>query len=424
MTKSLRPFAPVVPARLSWVLIALFMVWSSTAIAQSSYSVLYSFCSQTNCTDGSQPFPGSLIRNANGDFYGTTEVGGKNWGTVYQLTALGSQTVLYDFCSLINCADGNAPSGPIVQDSAGNIYGTTQNGGSSAGYGVVFRVDPLGNETVLYNFCSQSFCDDGGLPLGLIQGSSGNFYGVAASGGSTGGGVVFSVTPSGTETVLYAFCPGGYPCRDGAVPFGALIQDSAGNLFGTTVGGGNKSSGGVVFRVTPSGAETVLYHFCSLSRCTDGASPAGGVVQDKAGNLYGVTQSGGKYDKGVLFRIDPSGKETVLHSFCSLPGCADGANPNSGVLLGAGGNLYGSTSAGGNSSNSGVVFRYSLSAQTNKGTVLYTFCSQPNCTDGAQPESLIQDAVGNLYGTTGHGGITTSTAINGAGVVFEIAGPN
>jgi uncharacterized repeat protein (TIGR03803 family) len=429
-------------------------------------SVLYNFCSQGGvyCTDGIQPFAG-LIEDASGNLYGTTNGGGSTnnsdcnagscgYGTVFKLTPSGSdytKTVLYNFCSQTNCTDGANPYAGLIEDSSGNLYGTTYNGGATGG-GTVFKLTPSGNgyiESVLYNFCSQSqgsaFCTDGVNPYaGLIEDSSGNLYGTTNLGGTgvplvNGGyayGTVFMLAPSGSGynyTVLYNFCPPSSTafCTDGAAPNAALILDASGNLYGTTALGGAGTQNciglgcGTVYKLSPNGSgyvETVLYSFCSQggSNCTDGAYPYGaGLIEDASGNLYGTTSDGGVNSCdtpgcGTVFKLAPNGDgsytESVLHSF----DYTDGAGPDAGLIEDASGNLYGTTSSGGTGlswecegCSSGTVFELSPSGNGYTETVLYSFCSEggTQCTDGAMPMAgVIQDASGNLYGSTEFGG--------------------
>jgi len=216
---------------------------------------------------------------------------------------------------------------------------------------------PAVAEQVLYKFCSLGGCTDGSNPsTGLIMDGSGNLYGTTEFGGSHSAGTVFKLAPTMTgwvETVLYSFCAlGGNACTDGGLPLSALIMDGAGNLYGTTDAGGT-NGGGVAFRIAPNGTETVLYSFCALggSACTDGTDPLAGLIMDPAGNLYGAAELGGSHSKGAVYKIAPSGSgwtETVLYSFCSQSSCVDGANPAASLLMDVAGNLYGTTVNGGN----------------------------------------------------------------------------
>jgi uncharacterized repeat protein (TIGR03803 family) len=403
-------------------------VWAQTE------TVLYSFCEQKNCTDGAEPVAG-IVFDQKGNLYGTTRTGGAyqycsdvgfGCGVVFKLTRAGKYTLLHTFCEQGgNCTDGANPYAASVLDPEGNLYGTTEYGGVH-GQGVVFKLTPEGQYAVLHSFCARNNCTDGYDPsAGLALDQKGNLYGTTAYGGAHGGGVVFKLTSDGKYTVLHSFCQQGYPCTDGTGPRGGLVLDQDGNLYGTTLLGGGfigycSDVGygcGVVFKLTPKGKATALYSFCAQSNCTDGASPYAGLVLDQTGNLYGTTTYGGAncspgYGCGVVFKLAPKGKETVLYNFCAQTGCPDGSNPSLGRLVfDPKGNLYGTTVDGGTPScnyfsGCGVVFKF---APKGKETVLYSFCPQwPSCTDGDDPlTGLVFDQKGNLYGTTlggGHGG--------------------
>jgi uncharacterized repeat protein (TIGR03803 family) len=296
-----------------------------------------------------------------------------------------TEVVLHNFASPPN---GAYPAWGVVRDSAGNLYGTTNGaysdvgGGGTNNAGVVFKVDTSGNETVLHSFTGGA---DGNSPNGVILDSAGNLYGVTESGGGNGVGVVFKVVTSG-ETVLYSFTGG----NDGGYPNGVTF-DSAGNLYGTTTYGG-ASGAGVVFKVGTSG-ETVLYTFTGGN---DGANPYAGVILDSVGNLYGTTSGGGASGAGVVYKVDTSGNETVLYGFT---GGADGDSPYAGVVRDSVGNLYGTTAFGGTAAE-GVVFKVDTSGNE---TVLHT---GHRGLDGDQPDTagVILDSVGNLYGTNAFGG--------------------
>jgi uncharacterized repeat protein (TIGR03803 family) len=410
------------------------------------YSVLYNFCSAPNCTDGAAPQAG-LIQDAAFNLFGTTTAGGGNsnpscgsngCGTVFKLDNTGHETVLYSFCSAPNCTDGAAPQAGLIQDAARNLYGTTEVGGANAnsncsnGCGTVFEVDNTGHETVLYSFCSITVggppCLDGSSPqAGLIQDAAGNFYGTTKFGGPGNGGTVFKLDNTGHETVVDGFCEIEPNCPDGSAPEAGLIQDAAGNLYGTTSSGGIgffTVGGGTVFKL--GAVSTVLYNFCIANGCPDGSVPAAGLIQDAAGNLYGTTSHGGAGavtgfgDGGTVFKVDTAAHHTIIYSFCSAANCTDGQLPAAGLIQDAAGNLFGTTTAGGGNSNPscgsngcGTVFKLD---NTGHETVLYSFCSAPNCTDGAAPQAgLIHDAAGNLYGTTTLGGVN-----GGGGTVFKV----
>ena len=353
-------------------------------------TVLYTF---PFGTDGENPKAG-LIRDAAGNLYGTTYEGGTaGAGTVFKLDPTGQETVLHNFTGL---DDGGYPQSNLILDESGNLYGTARAGSGRAG--VVFRVDTSGNETVLYGFTGG---DDGHNPLGgVVFDSAGNLYGTTHSGGFANAGVVFKLDPAGQETVLYNFRGG----ADGHSPVAGVILDSAGNLYGTTSAGGADNAG-VVYMVNPAGQEKVLYSFTGGA---DGGLPYAGVVCDSAGNLYGTTVEGGAGGKGVVYNVDTAGQETVLHSFGDG---ADGGSPYAGLTFDANGNLIGTTEFGG-TVGAGVVFKMDLAGQE---TVLYNFT---NGVDGGFPRAgLILDSAGNLYGTTLGGGNERS------GVVFKLTKP-
>jgi uncharacterized repeat protein (TIGR03803 family) len=340
-----------------------------------------------------------------------------------------SESVLYSFCSASNCTDGANPVAGLIQDAAGNLYGTTTAGGDVNDFGTVFKLLPPAQqggtwaEMVLHRFN----CTDGAVPnAALIQDATGNLYGTTKGGGSTcnyplspGDGTVFKLDNTGQESVLYSFTGG----ADGSAPVSDLIQDAAGNLYGTTIdlyGGANV---GTVFKLDNTDKETVLYGFTGGA---DGAEPYGGLVEDAAGNLYGTTYYGGANNSGTVFKLDNTGQETVLNSFT---GGADGGFPPAGLVRDAAGNLHGTTESGGNlncisgklAPGCGTVFEVD---NTGNFTVLYTFCSASNCTDGSNPfAGLIQDATGNLYGTTRFGGANVSPNGFGGGAVFKLLPP-
>ena len=346
-------------------------------------TVLFSF---TASAAGSGPVK-NLIRDAAGNYYGTTSGGGTaGQGVVFKLDTTGHETVLHSFTG----ADGANPESGLIWDPSGDLYGTTSAGGSS-NQGVVYKLDPNGNETVLHSFTGGA---DGGWPLaGLIRDSAGNLYGTTASGGTSLSGTVFKVDPTGRETVLHNFSGG----LDGGGPEGDLIGDGAGNLYGTTIQGAEFGAGNV-FKLDKTGHVTVLYSFTAGA---DGGYSRAGLVRDSAGNLYGTTGNGGTGSGGVVFKVDTTGLESVLYAFS---GGLDGGTPMAGVILDSAGNLYG-TAANGGDSNHGVVFKVDATGQE---TVLHSFTGA----DGAGPSgALIRDSAGNLYGTTSAGGKYSGGAV-------------
>jgi uncharacterized repeat protein (TIGR03803 family) len=390
----------VIRPRFAFTLVLAVVVATSHPSPAQTYSVLYSFGSATG--DGIGP-SGALTQDAAGNFYGITQVGGNSSvGTVFSLTPAGLETVLYDFNLR---PDAMLPVFGLIRDSAGNLYGTTPAGGTygaNNGDGAVFKLDAAGNETVLHSFGKGK---DGVIPNGpLIRDAKGYLYGETISGGRYGAGTLFRISPPGAEKILYSFTG-----PDGANPSGGLIQDADGNLYGTAWGGGANGFG-IVFQFTPAGAFTVLYNFCSAVHCTDGGQPMAGLVQDSFGTLYGTTVNGGAQNQGTVFRLTKTGKEVVLHSFGEANG--DGYFPMAGLVRDKAGNLYGTTSVGG-AFRCGTVFKVSAAR---KETVLHSFCAQPDCADGTSPGfgNLFRDEAGDLYGVAGGGAYQE-------GVVFKLA---
>jgi len=262
-------------------------------------TTLYSFCSRyiinVGCTDGQGP--NALLQATNGKFYGGTYAGGANgYGTVFEVTPSGRLTTLYGFCSQANCSDGANPTTGMIQATNGNIYGTTYWGGRGgfSGNGTIFEITPSGTHTTLYSFCSQSNCSDGAHPnAGVVQATSGDLYGTTYGGGANNvGGTVFTIAPGGTLSTLYRFCSK-TDCPDGSNPYATVIQATDGNFYGAT-GSGGAHGGGAAFKITPSGKLTALRSFCAQSGCTDGETPwFGELLQDTNGEIYGTTYYGG-----------------------------------------------------------------------------------------------------------------------------------
>jgi uncharacterized repeat protein (TIGR03803 family) len=241
--------------------------------------------------------------------FGTTQYGGANaGGIVFSLTPSGSkqwnEQVLYSFCSQTNCADGTNPDTPLYIDAQGNIYGTTPNGGQGNNGGVVFELSPSGSsytESVLYSFCSQANCADGAVPRGgVISDGQGNLYGPTTVGGADDDGLIFELSPNGTQWQFSELAD--FNGANGHLPWGTLIRDSNGNLFGAASSGGTKQDG-TVFEF--NGSLQSLYSFCPERGCQDGKFPSTGVVEDSAGNLYGATAGGGGNGGGTLYELSP-----------------------------------------------------------------------------------------------------------------------
>jgi uncharacterized repeat protein (TIGR03803 family) len=387
------------------------------ALAQAqTFTTLYSFCSEAGCADGSTPYAG-LLQATDGSFFGTTYTGGSNdGGTVFRIDMKGRLKTVYSFCSQTGCADGSNPYAGLLQAPSRNFYGTTESGGAASA-GSVFKLTPSGTLSVVHSFDGS----DGFTPYaGLVRAPGGNFYGTTGGSGSgaTISGTVFKVTPAGKLTTLHQFCSK-TNCTDGANPWGVLVEAKDGNFYGTTAAGGThvcKTRGqekigcGTVFRITPNGKLTTLYNFCSQggNNCTDGVTPLAGLIEARDGSFYGTTSGGGAKADGTVFRITPEGKLNTVHSFQG----ADGATPYGGLLQASDGYFYGTTTFGG-ANSSGVIFKLATSG---KLTTLYDFCSQTNCTDGSFPHAaLAQAAAGRFYGTTGAGGDADS------GTVFSLS---
>jgi uncharacterized repeat protein (TIGR03803 family) len=357
----------ILPAVLLIVIltVAFALAPSAGAGAASKFETIYKFVGLTNGT-----FPeAALTYDSAGNLYGTTMLPVAD-GNAFELkpNSDGSWTesVIYYFTG----TDGSYPRSGLTLDSAGNLYGTLSEGGANHNAGVVYELTPNENGTwtddVLYNFCSLSNCADGSTSYaGLTFDRNGNLYGTTAEGGASDGGTVFKLAPnrSGgwTESVIYSFSQ-----TEGGEPLAGLIFDQAGNLYGTGFAGGRGQGFGVVFRLSPNknGSWTYakLYQFCRLENCRDGGNPWAGLTFDSAGNLYGTTKFQGAHGDGVVFELSPTAKgpwvERVLYQFT---GGDDGGNPQGGVTFDSSGKLYGTTYYGGGSNSCkggcGVVFK-------------------------------------------------------------------
>jgi uncharacterized repeat protein (TIGR03803 family) len=365
--------------------------------------------------DGGYPPLGPLAQGLNGDFYGATGADAYIGGAIFAMTPGSSVTDLVSFCSRPESCGPYSVREPmgLALGADGNFYGTTYEGGPQAD-GAVFELSANGF-TVLYGFCRQPNCADGANPSSpLVQGSAdGDVYGTTGGGGANGAGTVFEIALPGKLITLYSFCsqPG---CADGGGP-APLIQATDGNFYGTTSYGG-ASNHGTVFEMTPAGALTTLHSFCSLPSCADGSGPSP-LIQASDGNLYGVTGGGGAQGDGTVFEITPAGKPTTLYSFCSQTNCTDGSGPDAGLIQASDGNFYGVTGGGG-AQGAGTVFEITPAG---KLTTLYSFCPGNDCRDGAVPSSLVQGTHGGFYGTTYAGGVTGSNCPGGCGTVFFLS---
>lgn len=406
--------------------LALALAASATAQTQT-LTVLHTF---TGLPDGARPV-GKLLLDPAGILYGTTTIGGTiGYGSVFKVDASGNESVFYSFAGP---PDGSEPVSGVIRDTAGNLYGATDLGGtetdclsdqSGSGCGIVFKLDPSGGETVLHRFGSNG--PDGFYPAGpLALDSSGTLWGSTQEGGrqgckiptppngllvDVGCGTVFKVEVGGFESVVHNF-----EKVDGAWPLGGVVQDQAGNLYGATKTGGlmNCPSDwfgecGTVFKVDTTGQVSVLYSFKGGDGGPDGDIPESSLILDPAGNLYGTTNAGGTVQCdpihlpgiscGTIFQLTPAGKETVLYSF----GGSEAAGfPTNGLVRDAAGNFYALVS--------GLVLKLD---SMGKESILYTFTGLDIIASG----DLVQDAAGNLYGTTLFG-------TNGEGTVFKLTTP-
>ncbi len=393
----------------------LFCIAAAIAAPAQTFTTLYDFCPKSGCTDGWAPV--GLVQGINGDFYGTTWFGGTSTacgtdgcGTLFTITAGGTLNTLHSF----DGADGAVPGG-AVQATNGDFYGTTTAGGTSSacgndGCGTVFSITTAGTLTTLHDFDFK----DGSHPNAVLQATDGNFYGTAWTGGASdacstyGCGTVFKITSKGKLTTLHNF-----DASDGSGPIGWLVQATNGNLYGTTRtpphGEGGGYGYGTIFEITLKGKLTTLHSFDG----TDGAYPYTGLVQGADGNLYGTTTNGGANNItgcdggcGTIFKITPAGTFTSLYSFCSQKNCADGGGPFY-LVQATDGKFYGTTSGGGNISDCGGLgcgTVFSFAVNTaGNGGTLTTVHSFDD-TDGWGPIDLLQATNGTLYGTANSGG--------------------
>jgi uncharacterized repeat protein (TIGR03803 family) len=381
------------------VIIFLALTAARPALAQNE-SIMYSFCALANCDDGMIP-QGGLIMDSNGNLYGVAFNGGDYipGGVVFKLSPEGEETILHNFGAIPN--DGNQPQGALIMDKQNNLYGTTCTGGANdigdgGGNGTVFKLSPDGTETILYNFGADN--NDGSVPrAGVVMDSKGNLYGSTNEGGAYGAGIVFRVSPEGKETILHTF--GSTGATDGVGPWASLVMDANENLYGTTYQGGLADEG-TAFEISAKGEYSILHSFGATS--TDGTFVNTSLTLDSHGDLYGTTYLGGTNNVGTVFKLTPTSsgtwRETILYNFTDYQNCYA---PASGVLLGANGDMYGTTLVGGTGATFPLGCAYEINA-TGKLTNLHSFDGFP---DGANPAgNLLRDSQGNLYGVTSSGG--------------------
>jgi uncharacterized repeat protein (TIGR03803 family) len=340
------------------------------------FSTIHAFCAQ-GCGEGGMP-EAALIVDVDGRLYGSTpRGGGEGGGNVFMLSpprpgGAWKLSTLHSFCAGAPCVDGTGPAARLTYlgadsgqpyDGTSPLFGTTSLGGWNDA-GIVFELKPDGHawkERVLYTFCSQQPCADGGAPLGLTMDGQGNLFVATHGGGVHNGGTVLKLSPGRKKEwnaqVLYSFCSLAQ-CADGSGPNTTLLRDAEGNLYGGTSFGGNARNAGVAFRLTNDGTrwrESVLHVFCSGRDCRDGAQPTGAFVMDSAGALYGLAGGSAGHDRagGAVWRLDGT-NYTLLHGFCRQ-GESCGETPVAGLTMDASGTLYGETATGGRM-NAGAVF--------------------------------------------------------------------
>ena len=368
-------------AALALVLIPVLGLRTAQSAQTLKLTVLYNF---SGSSDGGDPYA-TLIRDSAGNLYSTADYGGTAFaGVVFKVAPNGVETVLYNFSG---GADGAQPFSALVRDKAGNLYGTTTMGGS-ANAGVVFRVDPAGAEAVLHNFVGGK---DGTTPTGgLLEDKAGNFYGTTSQGGTSNAGVLFKIGAKGKYSILHTFTGA---TNDGKYPtYTSLLMDSAGTLYGVTEEGGS-ANGGILYTFIKTGTLTILHSF--MGGTTDGCNVLGTPFIDKNGNFYGTTSSCGASGLGTVWKVSANGDESVLHSFAG--GTTDGEYPLAGVIVDANGNVYGNTETGG-ASNLGTVYKISPGGTF---TLVHSFAG----TDGKYPYgSFVRNAKGTLFGTALNGG--------------------
>jgi len=400
------------------ITLAIVLAASAPAVRGQTYSVLFNF-GATSCSPENAADPGIIAQGRDGNLYSTTPDGGcDSTGSAFKITPGGNLKPLYSFGS--QAGDSTFPYSGLTLSRGGSFWGASNGGG---GNGNIFNMTSAGTVTN-FNVLGGTDSANGIVPNAPpVQGMDGNFYGVTFAGGNTklcsygsgGCGVIYKITSAGEYAVIHTFDQ-----THGANPYGPLVLGTDGNFYGTAELGGTigdkLENDGVVFKVTTAGQYGVVYTFCSLADCADGANPLAGLVQGSDGNFYGATESGGNgvtgEHQGVIFKVTPAGVLTVLHNFCSVTGCTDGETPLGGLVQATDGNFYGTTEFGGKY-GFGTIYQVTSSGAYN---VLYSFCpSAPSCPDGAYPrEALVQNTNGILYGDTFRGGS------NGAGVFHSL----
>jgi uncharacterized repeat protein (TIGR03803 family) len=416
----------------------IFAAALAPAADAATFKVLQSFCGVDACTDGGSP--STLVRDGDGNLYGPVLWGSRiGAGGVFRLAPHGDGwgfKFVHKFCAGGSpCKDGDSEYSGLSADAAGNLYGSTEDGGNAARNGVVFKLTRQQGGgwkyDRLHTFCSKKKCADGAVGDGhIVADAAGNVYGIANAGGA-GHGLVFELSPvprkqDWSEKILYTFCDQRQKCSDGAAPLSGLtfageaqgaVYDGASPLFGTTSYQGGAHGQGMVYMLTPTPSgpwtETILYDFCRSSGCPDGANPSeyGPVIVDGQSNVYGTTSAGGADNDGTLFKLVPdkgSWQIFKLYDFCTQTGCTDGGVPHVNPVADAAGRLYGTTDEGGGN-GTGTIYKFEEGTMN----VLYRFCRDQGCADGNTPRGVVLDQSGNLFGSNNAGGA------EGGGTIYE-----
>jgi uncharacterized repeat protein (TIGR03803 family) len=385
----------------------LFCLLTAISLSAQTFSTVATF----DGSDGYGP-QGPLVQGFDGSLYGVANSGGGSidcqmpgCGTVFKMSAEGTLTLVHSF----NGVHGSFPSAGLVLATDGDLFGTTAGGQKTTSSGSVFAVTPPGTLFTLAGFTGAN----GAVPYGpVVLATNGNFYGTTNRGYQVG--TIFEITPTGVLTTLHRF-----QGTDGSYPYAGLVLANDGNLYGTTTQGG-AHSGGTVFKITPGGTFSTIYNFCAKTNCADGSGPYGTLVQATDGYLYGTTTYGGANTTGcngnscgTVFKISLNGALTTLHSFCSEAGCADGSQPDVGLLQATDGKFYATAHSGG-AHGYGTIFQITSAGVL---TTLHDF----DTPDGVYP-ALMQATNGTLYGATRLGG-TSSNCPGGAGcgTVFSLS---
>jgi uncharacterized repeat protein (TIGR03803 family) len=388
-------------------LVAAAILGGAFAASADTFTTLHTFCRDGVCKDGANPFESPIIPDGQGNYLGTAQGGGANRaGVLYEIVGGTTYKKLFDFP-----AAGAAPLGSLIPDTQGNLFGIVE--GANSANGAVYRLHPLNAKRTkwtydeLYAFCPNAdSCPDGTHPFAITyEGAASGvpydgvspLYGTTNEGGANDGGTVFQLIDNGgawSESVIHSFCAGKH-CAEGTRPGYALVSGPQGVLYGSAAGTPNRE--GLIYKLTPNAARTkwtmaVFYEFCTLANCVDGGQP-GGLTLDSSGGLYGVTSGGGDAHLGTLYHLSAEGAFTLLYSFCQQANCADGAGPDIAPTLAPDGTLYGLTS--------GAARLYHFDPASSTYSVLHEFCASANCKGGNSPTSSLTLAPdGTLFGTT------------------------